>query len=249
MQLFVVLALNQLDPLIEIQRGELPIVISAPHGGRLPIPNCPLRVNYKVPQFVTVLDTNSDKLAHETAAELEKALGKKPWVVIAKFSRKYVDANRPVEHGAESDEGKKVYERYHSALNDAVALSRTQPGALLIDFHAQGKSKITVYRGSNNLRSIRASDRTRFLSEGGFLWQLEQSGINLSPACKESEAKEDASFNGGYITQHYGATQPNGMNAIQLEVGADYRTKTSLVETARKIAQAIESHLKSAKTE
>ena len=235
------------DPLIVIQNGELPIIISAPHGGHLPIPECPLRANKSLPQFVTVLDTNSDKLAQETAKQVELVTGKKPWLVIAKFSRKYVDANRPESDGTESEAGKVVYRRYHAALREAVDAIKIQPNALLLDFHSQGKAKETIYRGTGNLSSLRNKSLTAFSGQTGFLSTLEQSGLKLEPIIQKPSDKENPSFNGGYITRHYGASESDGINAIQLEIGADYRTKESLPKTAAAIAGAIKAHLETSR--
>ncbi len=244
MTLLLALALLNPDPLIDIQKGELPIIISAPHGGRLPITDCPLRTNTKAPQFVTVLDTNSDKLAQATAKELQKLTGKKPWLIIAKFSRKYVDANRPEADGTESGSGKAVYQRYHAALREAVEANKSNPKALLIDFHSQGKTKDLIYRGTGNSLSLKSKS---LADVSAFLNGLEQATLKLEPATANTIAKEHPSFNGGYITRHYGASQPNGINAIQLEIGADYRNKESIPKTAIAIAEAIQAHLESPK--
>src|SRR5690349_3671818 len=82
--------------LVYVQVGTLPIILSAPHGGRTAIPDCPERKGAApVKQFVTVNDTNTDQLTEKLAAAVEKAMGGKPHVVIARFERKYCDANRP----------------------------------------------------------------------------------------------------------------------------------------------------------
>jgi N-formylglutamate amidohydrolase len=246
LQLAALLFLNE-DPLIFIQKGELPIIISAPHGGRLPIPDCPLRTNTSAPQFVTVLDTNSDKLAEEIARELGVLCGKKPWVVIARFSRKYVDANRPEEDGTESEAGKAVYRRYHAALQVAVDAVRSDPKCLLLDIHSQGKSKGTIYRGTANLSSLKNKSLTPFQGRNGFLSCLEISGIRIEPSIANPQAKEHASFNGGFITRQYGAGSPGGVDAIQLEIGADFRTKEEIPKTAHTIAKSLQLHLEMAK--
>lgn len=247
MPILAALALLPKDPLILEQKGELPIVISAPHGGRLAIPDCPLRVNSKLPQFVTVLDTSSDKLAEEIAAETEKLLGKKPWLIVAKFSRKYVDANRSAENGVESESGRKVYQQYHDALRQAVDSSRTEPRALLLDIHSQGENKERIYRGTNNFKSLSKFKKTSgldlLLGPKGFLGTLESQSITIFPPCSAPTEKEASSFNGGYITQHYGSSHEDGIDAIQLEVGASYRKKDTLTATAKAIARAIKAHL------
>lgn len=246
---FALLCLGlQPDPHILIQKGELPVVISAPHGGREAIPNCPLRVNKSAPQFVTVLDTNSDKLAILIAESVEKQTGKKPWLVVAKFSRKYVDANRPEEHGTESEAGREVYRRYHAALREAVDWCRALPTrSLLLDVHAQGQDKEVIFRGTANLSSLKDKDLAPFAAENGFLKGLESAGIKVVPTVSQPTEKENPSFNGGWITRHYGASQKDGIDAIQLETGSAYRSKEAIQNTAEKIASAIKSHIEKPK--
>ena len=72
----------------------MPIILSAPHGGRTAIPNATLRQGLGVEKFETVRDDHTDELAEKIAAALEKKLGGKPFIIIARFERKYADANR-----------------------------------------------------------------------------------------------------------------------------------------------------------
>jgi hypothetical protein len=63
--------------LVEAMRGELPIILAAPHGGRNAVPGCDLRTPTGS-RFVTAADFNSDVLARGIAAELERITGKNP---------------------------------------------------------------------------------------------------------------------------------------------------------------------------
>src|SRR5687768_9363213 len=73
------------EDLVFVQKGTLPVIVSAPHGGRKDVPGVAERKNTGVELFATVRDENTDRLAELLAAELEKKLGGKPWVVIARF--------------------------------------------------------------------------------------------------------------------------------------------------------------------
>ena len=86
----------------------------------------------------TVRDDNTAELADKMLPELEKALGAKVWAVIARFERKYLDANRPAELGYESDKAKPYYDAYHSALEEACKAVKKKFGrGILIDIHGQ----------------------------------------------------------------------------------------------------------------
>ena len=84
-----------LDKLIVIKKGTIPVIISAPHGGRTPIPGVPVRQGVGIDKFVIGMDTDTDILADKLALAIKKEMGGEPYVVIAHFQRKCADANRP----------------------------------------------------------------------------------------------------------------------------------------------------------
>src|SRR4051812_30288907 len=94
------------EAFVTVQKGTLPIIISAPHGGRKKVPDVPERVGTGLTNFQTVRDENTAEMTEKFVAELEKLLDGKPWVVIARFERKYLDVNRSAKEGYESDKAK-----------------------------------------------------------------------------------------------------------------------------------------------
>ncbi|MEM1070555.1 MAG: hypothetical protein AAGI63_16755, partial [Planctomycetota bacterium] len=106
------------EELVTVQAGDIPIILSAPHGGRLAIPKVDKRLGVGVRSFRTVMDTRTDLLTQKIADEIEKETGKRPFLVIAQFHRRYVDANRKPERAFESPNAKPVYEAYHQAIRD-----------------------------------------------------------------------------------------------------------------------------------
>src|SRR5689334_19279043 len=107
--------------LIIVQEGTLPLILTAPHGGTRDVPGVTAKREGKdvTSKFVTAMDTNTDQLAMKIAAGVEKRLGAKPHLIIAKFARKYVDANRAPEDAYESPAAAPVYEAYHGAIRKA----------------------------------------------------------------------------------------------------------------------------------
>ncbi len=137
------------DLLITVETGSLPIVLSAPHGGTEPIPGIPIREGKNIERFVTSRDGNVDKIALLTAKHLEKSLGGKPYIVVARFERKYVDANRSPEAAYEHETAKLHYDAYHRAIQDAlVAIKRDWGRGLVVDIHGQVKTSDGIYRGT-----------------------------------------------------------------------------------------------------
>lgn len=139
----------QAHPLVTATEGKLPIIISAPHGGNQPIPDVPERKGEGLARgagkFVTSQDTGTEQLATAIADAIEARLGKRPYLVAAKFHRKYADANRPVELAVEDPKAKVVYEHYHAALAKYCAeVRKTYGRGLLLDVHGQVSEASTL---------------------------------------------------------------------------------------------------------
>ena len=232
--------------LTEVVDGDLPIVITAPHGGTMPIPGSPERSDKSLPQFVTVLDTRTDDLARATAREVESLFGKKPFVVIAKFARTYADANRPAKYGAESDPARAVHAEYHEAVRKAVDGVRAKFGkGILVDIHGQGADKETVFRGTQNLKTVKGLSDEVLFGPKSFLGVLESQGVKIFPTIANAHDNENPKFDGGYTVQTYGLGHEDGITAIQLEFGASYRSTKAIPDTAKKLAVALNVFLKS----
>ncbi|HWB00898.1 MAG TPA: N-formylglutamate amidohydrolase [Pirellulales bacterium] len=233
------------DSLVVVQHGDLPIVISAPHGGREVIPDAPPRTGRDgIYRFVTEADTNTDKLADELAQELERLLGKKPYVVRARFARKYCDVNRKAEDAYESPAAKAVYDAYHAALAEACRdVQRRWHGGLLLDVHGQSTYPDQLIRGTNNgLTTSMLVERRgaeAYIGRGSLLGLMQQAGYDVLPPIDTTEA-EPTRYSGGHIVKTYGSHQAGGIDAIQFEFGRKYRVPASEAEkSAKDLAKAI----------
>ena len=147
------------SPLVKIQAGDLPIILSAPHGGSLPIPGVAVRTGEGLPEggrgFVPERDAGTEELAQQIADAIEKLFGKKPYFVIARSNRKFLDPNRPPEIAYEDADAKPVYDAYHSTLTEYCREVQTKfRKGLLLDIHGQGVAKETVFRGTQNGKTV-----------------------------------------------------------------------------------------------
>ena len=228
--------------LLTLWAGTLPVIFSAPHGGRRPVAGANVRLGVGVAQFTTERDHNTDELAEKTATKLEVRLGAKPFLLVANFERKYLDLNRSPERAYESAEAKFHYDTYHSALREAQDRVRREWGSgLLLDIHGQSAEGDSIYRGTNNGKTVMSLIR-RFGVEAiigpqSIFSRLEERGYKVLPPTAAPH-KEDR-YAGGYIVQTYGSHQPSGIDAIQLEFGAKLRARTNLERTATDLAEAI----------
>jgi N-formylglutamate amidohydrolase len=220
--------------------GMVPIIIAAPHGGRAPLPGIPPRRGVGVAQFTTERDSNTAELAELVAGKLSGELEARPFLVVARFERKFVDVNRAESEAFESQEARPHYQAYHRALGDAAArVKEVWGGGLLLDIHGQGAEADTIFRGTNNGRSV-AALRRRFgaaalVGPKSILGQMAGLGYRIAPA-----DDHETRYTGGYTTQTYGSHRGTAIDAIQLEFGANLRRQANLERTATDLARAIE---------
>lgn len=239
---------HDLSKYITTREGELPVIISAPHGGTVTIPGADERKGgAEIAQFTTVRDINTDLLALELADVLKKKMGKSPHVVVARFSRKYIDANRPASGAYESEKTRPIYDAYHQALASACKNVQSKWGSgLLLDIHGQSVQADAIFRGTLNGKSITLLTQrygsSALTGKYGFQKRLEDKGYLFKPGADTSD--KETRFTGGYITQHYGSHTGYGIDAIQLEMGGKYTGRTHRAKTASDLADAIEHHLR-----
>ncbi len=119
---------------IEYQPGDLPLVISAPHGGRVTPEEIPERTT-----GVVQIDTNTQELARRIAEEIETRTGRRAHLIVCHLHRSRLDCNREIEEGAASQPAaEKAWAEYHAFIERALATAIAQSGrAFYIDLHGQ----------------------------------------------------------------------------------------------------------------
>jgi N-formylglutamate amidohydrolase len=232
--------------LIEIQSGDLPIILSAPHDGALEIPGAKPRtgagLEAKPGGFVTARDTGTAPLAKLVSQAIEKRLGRKPYMVINLAHRKFMDPNRPALEAYEEETAQKVYDKYHGFLSQACEEVRNKyQSGLLLDIHGQGSRRNTVFRGTQNGLTVQLL-RNRFgetahAGDASFLAMLDTRKFTVHP--NPYDGKEQAGFTGGFIVKNYGSHTTYGIDAIQLEFGGLYRAADNRESAADVIADAV----------
>jgi N-formylglutamate amidohydrolase len=237
-------AQEQQEPakLLTVWAGMLPIILSAPHGGREPIPGVPVRRGIGVPQFTTERDNNTAELAEAVANAIYNRLGANPFLIIARFDRKYVDANRPHAAAYESAAAKPYYEAYHRALEDASESVRKQwAGGIFLDIHGQGAETSSIFRGTDNGKSVSALQKKfgkdALTGPKSVVGQMASKGYKFVPN-GVGDAKEQR-YTGGYTTRTYGSHRGTQIDAIQLEMGSNLRASANLDRTAIDLADSI----------
>lgn len=231
------------DTLLTLWAGTLPVILSAPHGGREPIPGIPPRRGVGVAQFTVERDSNTAELAETLAVKLRQRSGATPFLVIARFERKFVDANRDPAAAYEAPQAKPYYDGYHRAISESAEMIRQKwGGGLLLDIHAQGAQAETIFRGTDNGRSVsqlqQQYGKAALSGPQSVLGYLASLGYKILP--DPTGQDRETRYTGGFTTRTYGSHRGTKIDAIQLELGSSLRAKANLERTASDLAHAIE---------
>ena len=233
------------ESLVSSHEGDLPILLSAPHGGIVEVPGIPRRKGEGLPRggagFFAGTDANVDRIAEATSTALERKSGKKPYVVIARFRRTQVDANRPPSIGYEDPRAKPYYDAYHdSVARYAGAIRKRWGRGILLDIHGQGSARDTLFRGTQNGKTVSLLVQRygeKALNGPESLFGLFASrGWKVFPSHGE---KEQSGFTGGYIVRTYSDPEKYGLDAVQLEFGGDFRSRDQIEATAATLSDAV----------
>ena len=237
---------NPVIDLIDVQAGDLPIILSAPHGGNRDVPDVSERKGeglHKGPSgFFIGRDGGTEELAKEVANAIEKRFGKSPYFVVSKVHRKYMDPNRPADISFEDAKMKPYYDRYHDTLSlyCREVTDRFRTG-VLIDLHGQGTNRETVFRGTKNGLTVRhlqeAFGQEAHHGPKSLFGLLNARGWKVHPT--PHDEKEQSGFTGGFIVLSYGSHKSLPIDAIQLEFGAEFRVASKRAKTAEVLSDAL----------
>lgn len=231
--------------------GDVPILLTAPHGGTLSYPFPPRSCTGG--QSCS-LDTNTRLLAPKASDDFFALTGKRPYVVIAQGSRMYIDLNRDNTGGTpnaayEDPLAEPYYDFYHDTIQGFIDDIQLQYGrGLLLDIHGQSAQPGDVLRGTNDglttteLTNEFGPDPT-LNGPNSIVGSLAALGYPVDPDVNIpfTSQVEVPAFNGGYTVQTYGSHQVSGMDAIQLEFGINFRSGTAWQASAADLATAMDN--------
>ncbi|MEL6672390.1 MAG: T9SS type A sorting domain-containing protein [Bacteroidota bacterium] len=230
---------------IEYRAGNLPIIITAPHGGQLKPASIPDR---NCSGCVTSRDLETDILAELFYDSLLAQTGCHPHVIINHLHRVKLDANRALGEAANGNpEAQLAWQEFHDFVAHARdSLVKQYGKGLYIDLHGHGHSIQRLELGyrltSSKLRqnpeglnesSLVSSSSIRHLV-GNNLGQLTHAELlrgNQSlgtlfenenfPSVPSSNQpfplSGEAYFSGGYNTERYGSSQGGTIDGVQIE--------------------------------
>ena len=213
------------NDLVISSAGNLPILLTVPHGGIRPVPNVPPRT-----RGITSTDGYTIELAQAVSKHLEASLGARPYLVAARFTRKHIDANRAPAEAYESPQAKTAYDAYHGEIRRFIDEIRAKypQGALLLDLHGQSEDPQVLHRGTQNGATAAALLRRHgpdaLTGPRSIFGVIQATDFKVFPPNGPvGFPPEDRRYSGGYTVQKYGSRNADGLDAIQLEPGRDLR--------------------------
>lgn len=120
---------------VEYIAGDLPVIVTAPHGGVIRAPDMPDRAVAD-----TLRDANTQELARAIDSAFVVATGRHPHVVMCRVHRVKLDCNRELAVAAMGDpEAAQAWNEFHAFIAAARgAIVREHGSGLLIDLHGHG---------------------------------------------------------------------------------------------------------------
>jgi N-formylglutamate amidohydrolase len=207
-------------------RGALPVVLACPHDGSKAPPHVPERSGSALPascDFTKTRDLNTRAITTGVAQRLLDLCGESPYVVIAEFDRKRIDANRAPACAYEVEAAQPFFHEYHQTLRGFVDGVRAESGGpgLLFDIHGTAgiaSDPADLYLGTEEGDSI-----ARLLEIDPHAMSRRRSLSGLLTAAGYAVKLNAAPLGGGYTIVTYGTSHVDGIDAIQVEIAAPIR--------------------------
>lgn len=241
---------------IEYISGNLPVIISEPHGGSLFPAEIPDRT---YGTFAT--DSNTEDLVRKMRTELQNLTGLVPHVIMCRIDRDKIDCNRDIVEGAQGDpEAEIAWNEFHNFITYAhTNTSATQPRGFYLDIHGHGHdiqrlelgyllsstqlgfSDATLngnvtYENQASIRTLSQQSPLPFSTvlrgSNSFGALINAEGYPAVPSPADPDPGSDPYFNGGYNTDRYSSVDGGIIDGLQIESNMDGVRDTAANRTA-----------------
>ncbi len=241
------------DKLVRRHRGTLPILLTCPHDGGETPPGVAARTAATTPgdctggnRFNIGRDSGANEITRRVAQRMYQVFGESPYVVLAEFSRQFIDANRPSDSRNSNcafvdGDAREFYDAYHNWVNTYVShiLSNNRNATgFLFDMHGTQLipgDPADIYLGTHGGATLQSITRDDLFLRRGLVGLLTANkhiiptsgdGFNFAVAPASSTIDESEGVGGGFTVRHYGGT----INAIQLELAPEMRNNNEKKE-------------------
>lgn len=218
---------------VEVIVGDMPLVISVPHGGLVHAEAIADRDCNDVGRVVRGVDRHTMETARAIERVFLRKYGKRPTFIIAHLSRRKVDQNREIRLATCGDPvGEAAWHYYHASVDSALAYTVGQFGhSAFIDLHGHGHAnqrlELGVMLTKDHLQDAYRDRHLDALAKRSSLYNylvhhphvafkdiifgrhafgslLYRHGVPATPARQDPHPVGDEKFfSGGYITERY----------------------------------------------
>ena len=131
---------KKLDPYTEVQYGNMPLIISVPHGGNDEPVSIPDRT---CPGITTAVDIRTIEMVNAIDSVCKVDYGFQPYIVISYLKRIKLDQNRNLPEATCSNAAiTSIWNNYHLSIDSFITkIIAKYPLALFIDLHGHGHTK------------------------------------------------------------------------------------------------------------
>ena len=210
---------------VSVHRGTLPVLLTCPHDGKTD-PGVAERTvgGSSCPPLNKRRDLHTRHITEGVAQAVLDAVGEAPYVVIADFHRRYIDANRSPDCAYDDPKAKPYYDEYHTTIRNFVREIRAENGGLglLFDIHGTDDAPSDIFLGTGDgttIARLLQVDSTAMWRRRSLRAFLEAAGYTVSP----QKPNVPEALPGGYTVRTYGSSNADGLDAIQIEIGSRLR--------------------------
>ena len=225
---------------ITYRPGDLPLILSAGHGGTREPSEIPDRT-----QGTTVRDMNTDLLAIAMADSLEARLGARPHLIISHLQRAKLDPNRDLPEATQGNPlAEHAWREYHNLIDHASArVEAEHERGFYIDIHGHGHDiprlelgyllssttlartdeQLTggVWSDQSSIRNLAATSPLTFpellRGQSSLGTLFEEQGVPSVPSAPQPDPAGADYFTGGYATARHGSRDGGRVDGVQIE--------------------------------
>lgn len=227
---------------VKRHRGTMPIILTCPHDGSEALPDVQERTQGATPadcRFRTGRDRETALITESVAQKILDLTGISPYVVIARFHRRFIDANRRSDCAFTDSDAQRFYDEYHSRISGYInqLLLQNENRGFLFDIHGFTEAEddnADIALGTANGGTFRPEfDRANIFMQHGLhgllKWARHLTVPNptvptpvvfqyrVSPV--DAAATEIGRLNGGFTVRNYSSA----LNCIQIEIANTIR--------------------------
>lgn len=252
---------------IEYVAGNLPLIISVPHDGKLKPDFIPDRKRGS-----SNTDFGTRDIARIMYDYIVEKTGKYPHLIICHLARKKLDANRDEFEAAQNDQiALEAWNEYHSFIETAFAeVEKQYDRGFFVDLHGQRHEEQRIEIGycldyqllllpdeelndeavidrsslKNMLKFSNENHAQLIKGENSLGAIFDKYMVKSTPSPTNLNIEEDNYFSGGYTTFRHAVMYAGNISGVQLELNTELREPGNCESTALMLVDVITEYLR-----